>query len=67
MDIIGMGDFAVTNKDRKTTFSYRWPSGERIDFVKHAPTVVTTGVPGRNSLCPCGSGKKFKRCCQGKV
>lgn len=18
---------------------------------------------GRNSLCPCGSGKKFKRCC----
>lgn len=22
--------------------------------------------PGRNELCPCGSGKKFKKCCCGK-
>ena len=22
--------------------------------------------PGRNDPCPCGSGKKYKRCCQGK-
>lgn len=22
--------------------------------------------PGRNAPCPCGSGKKFKRCCAGK-
>lgn len=22
--------------------------------------------PGRNDLCPCGSGKKFKKCCCGK-
>ena len=22
--------------------------------------------PGRNDLCPCGSGKKYKRCCLGK-
>ena len=22
--------------------------------------------PGRNDLCPCGSGKKYKKCC-GKV
>jgi tetratricopeptide (TPR) repeat protein len=28
-------------------------------------TVVTTRV-GRNDLCPCGSGKKFKKCCEGK-
>ena len=21
---------------------------------------------GRNDLCPCGSGKKFKKCCAGK-
>lgn len=68
MDIIGMGDFAVSNKDGKTTFSYRWPSGERIDFVKQDPHVSHTVGPGRNSLCPCGSGKKYKRCCgQGKA
>ena len=22
---------------------------------------------GRNEPCPCGSGKKFKRCCEGKA
>ena len=22
--------------------------------------------PGRNAPCPCGSGKKYKRCCEGK-
>jgi len=22
---------------------------------------------GRNDPCPCGSGKKFKRCCRGKT
>ncbi|MEO5894970.1 MAG: SEC-C metal-binding domain-containing protein [Vicinamibacterales bacterium] len=21
-------------------------------------------MPGRNDACPCGSGKKYKRCCQ---
>ena len=23
--------------------------------------------PGRNDLCSCGSGKKFKHCCEGRV
>lgn len=23
--------------------------------------------PGRNDLCECGSGKKFKNCCEGKT
>lgn len=23
--------------------------------------------PGRNDLCPCGSGLKFKRCCMGRI
>ncbi len=64
MDIIGAGDFAVTNLNGKTTFSYRYPSMERIDFVKAsaAITTVATGVE-RNQPCPCGSGKKFKKCC----
>jgi uncharacterized protein YecA (UPF0149 family) len=22
--------------------------------------------PGRNDPCPCGSGRKFKRCCMGR-
>ena len=26
-----------------------------------------TGKVGRNDLCSCGSGRKFKRCCEPKV
>jgi SWIM/SEC-C metal-binding protein len=26
-------------------------------------TVTTAPKPGRNEPCPCGSGKKFKKCC----
>jgi hypothetical protein len=28
-----------------------------------APVVSRPSLPGRNDPCPCGSGKKFKRCC----
>ena len=34
MDIITRGDFAVTNRGGKTTFSFRIPSQADIDFVK---------------------------------
>ncbi len=36
MDIIGLGDFAVTNTNGKTTFSFRIPSVQEIDFVPDA-------------------------------
>ncbi|MDR0519301.1 MAG: retropepsin-like domain-containing protein [Clostridiales Family XIII bacterium] len=32
MDVIGLGDFAVTNYLNQTAFSFRIPSRERIDF-----------------------------------
>jgi len=33
-----------------------------------SPTVVSRNKRiGRNDPCPCGSGKKFKKCCYGKV
>src|SRR4051812_4762456 len=25
--------------------------------------MIPAGGPSRNGLCPCGSGKKYKRCC----
>ena len=65
MDIICKGDFAVTNKDGNTCFSYRYPSVECLDFVKNQykenPAVKGVKV-GRNDKCPCGSGKKYKKC-----
>ena len=32
MDVICNGDMAITNKDNKTTFSFRIPSEQEIDF-----------------------------------
>ena len=31
-----------------------------------APYVRAAAKPGRNDPCPCGSGKKYKKCCLGK-
>jgi len=61
MDIIAAGDFAVTNKGGVTRFSYRHPSVDHIDFVEQINKSMQTPV-GRNDPCPCGSGKKFKKC-----
>ena len=62
MDIIGAGDFAVTNVDGETVFSFRLPSVECIDFVKIINAQSGQPKTGRNEPCPCGSGKKYKRC-----
>lgn len=63
MDIITLGDFAITNKNKKTTFSFRIPSTETIDFVKRLPTLISQPKISRNAPCPCNSGKKYKNCC----
>ena len=35
-----------------------WKSmGPRVESIRKQPE------PGRNDLCPCGSGKKYKKCC----
>lgn len=69
MDIINIGDFAITNFQGKTTMSFRRPSLQEIDFVKginHSSTLINPKPPSRNDPCPCGSGKKFKHCCIAK-
>lgn len=68
MDIICLGDFAISNCDGNTIFTFRYPSIAETDYVK----LVNVNTPVRknkiqpNALCPCGSGKKYKRCC-GKI
>lgn len=66
MDIINRGDFAITHRDGKTTFSFRIPSTGHIDFVeehKNQQQVFAGPKIGRNDPCPCKSGKKYKKCC----
>lgn len=71
MDIISHGDFAITNKNGETTFSFRIPSITEIDFVRDSalnqPVVRPSRKIGRNEPCPCGSGKKYKKCCGANV
>lgn len=64
MDIISKGDFAVTNYEGKTVFSFQSPSSRKIDFVGSRSSNLNPAGANhpRNSPCYCGSGKKFKKC-----
>ena len=37
-----------------------------IEVIEQKVTAKADKTPGRNSPCPCGSGKKYKNCC-GKI
>lgn len=43
---------------------WRYDDGELIGET-HAPVVAGPKI-GRNETCPCGSGKKYKKCCGGR-
>ena len=51
MDIIAIGDFAVSNFDGKTSFTFRIPSRKRINFLKE----IT-----EERVCKHGKGKRKK-------
>ncbi len=72
MDIINLGDFSVTNLNGKTTFSFRYPSCETIDYVLQARELKYKNLRKqlkqmenqikKGGKCPCGSGRKFRYC-----
>jgi preprotein translocase subunit SecA len=37
--------------------------GEEEDLEALRPEPAQSNKPGRNDPCPCGSGKKYKKCC----
>jgi uncharacterized protein len=48
---------------------YGRPAANVMGWVRHqdaAKEASRAKAPGRNDPCPCGSGKKFKRCCGSK-
>lgn len=64
MDLIGEGDFAISNFQGATVLTYRYPSVAKTDFTEKTKQLNTPPNPkiGRNSPCPCGSGLKYKKC-----
>jgi preprotein translocase subunit SecA len=39
---------------------------EMLANTKPVDPIHADGKPGRNDPCPCGSGKKYKKCCEQK-
>ncbi|MBI9008451.1 MAG: SEC-C domain-containing protein [Tenericutes bacterium] len=62
MDIISIGDFAVSNFENNTSFTFRFPSQKDTNYVEEVKEPAHSTKIGRNSPCPCGSGKKYKIC-----
>lgn len=66
MDVITKGDFAVSNHNGRTAFTFRIPSVETTDYVKQCnnkQVFIGNQSVGKKSKCPCGSGKQYKDCC----
>jgi len=36
---------------------------QKLEINEDKKTIKSSGEPGRNDPCPCGSGKKYKNCC----
>ena len=71
-DSEGVVEFLARYRLKGVTFSHR----ERAEFKRHdgkwtfwegqqiaGPPVRKDATAGRNDPCPCGSGKKYKKCC----
>lgn len=65
MDIISSGDFCITNKGKKTVFTFQTPSSHTYDFKKEIEKytkIHESWIKQGNNKCPCGSGKKWDQC-----
>ncbi len=63
VDVFTFYDNAVKNwycynKDKSDFYDDKW--------IKPQQPYITPKTAGRNDPCPCGSGKKYKKCCLGK-
>ncbi len=70
-----LGDrFAKKKKDKKLEdLALKGKTADEIEAekklikeTKKVDPLESKGEPGRNDPCPCGSGKKYKKCCGAK-
>lgn len=57
-------DIAEANNNEETRILVKQVAEEIKEINRPHPVLSRNVHPPRNSLCPCGSGKKFKRCCR---
>jgi hypothetical protein len=69
MNIIGMGDFSISNFNGETTMTFRVPSLEKIDYVSEIAEFNRLfkiyNIQRRHMKdpkCPCRSGKTWRNC-----
>ena len=60
------GNSKFNRNERRRSMQEKWD--QMIDSIAEVedPYVREKEKVGRNDPCPCGSGKKFKKCCMGK-
>ncbi len=46
-----------------TLDNFSRPICKRCSKIESAKQIKREKMPGRNEKCPCGSGKKYKKCC----
>ena len=49
--------------EEEESFDEEHDEGEGVAWAAPLRPVISPSQIGRNSLCPCGSGRKYKRCC----
>ena len=63
--------FLTSNKDikvEKTLDDYLKEEDKKAEAEAHRQKILSKTIKiKRNDKCPCGSGKKFKRCCINKI
>ena len=55
-------DWTIQNKFSPTMVLYNSKTFEKLIGIQNEAAKETKNI-GRNELCPCGSGKKYKNCC----
>jgi len=59
-------DGSWINSSDPLLYKARVEWGYRMGYIKQKPIIVGNKI-GRNDPCPCGSNKKFKKCCGGII
>ena len=62
-DLVAISKWVLTVRVRRDEEVKREKVAEETGTGDKPQTVRGHGAVSKNALCPCGSGKKYKRCC----